>query len=1003
MKKPSSACFIFVSVSCLLISSARAQGRPDFDISVPNISTPGSPLGPTPIVHVRATVSVASSSAITFKITAPGAAVLTMPSLTPGAGATALTVFPQTGCAGIACDAVQITPSQSAATEPDHNRYVIDIYTRTNYQLNCTNTQGGAADNFNVTVLSPGPNVTGVCVQSFGGHTNPLNCGLETVKLPTDVVATVVQATGPAPTILGCENQRPPVDVALVLDRSGSMADSVTGTPPASADQAKIHDLRSAVKTLATVWNSHAVSGDSIGAALFDDSFAWWQQGTFTGTGLHTPIGSVFTPITDEIDVCQTNPTSSACTLQPRGSTSIGGGLLFADNVLTNANNRHVMLLVSDGMQNTDPKVRGDMVAMYCDEPQNTTLPPANPLCLSPDGTGRLCTSSSPCPLLHRAQVYAVTVGKTGGNNEAVNQGIATQSGGFYINAETNSTLLSPYFLELLQNFLKFNSYDTARLVSRVTPYSTNIAVPTTSTEVQFNLMWPSRLGPLRMTVTPPGAPAIVKDDASGLLSITQSLPLSVPFDPVGDWKVEVTAIGPNHEPVEASAAAIPFDLHVMTDDEGVKSNLSAVASDYKTGDDIRLRAKLNYFAQPILGLDSHTGARVMADLIKPEQSVGDMLSDSTASATPSCVSTPTQQCDPQSGAEAKLANALQSAPLKQTHEPDIPLFDDGKPEHGDDAAGDGIYSAVYPAILPGNYHFLISAESTDPNSVRFSRQQLRTVVVRPVPDAGNTVFQTSILRRDRGSILSILMTPRFRPGPGCVRTDPKCGRMGPGWANYFWFTTPGKTPFKAIDNLNGTYTATLAFTGSNPPPVSVHFENVLAVIGDSVTPDHLPAPLGPDNVFTDVPPPGGTGKFAVFLDAGTGIPHGTFGNFFNTGFSLNTGLEYIATSHFSLEGIFGYHRFPAKIADDLNLYQFSVNGKAYLTNGTLRPFVNGGVSAYKFSPGPTKFGGNIGGGVLYSLTSRVGLEGTYNFHVINTPGAATKFSSLQGGIRFVF
>jgi len=772
-----------------------------------------------------------------------------MPSLTPGAGATALTVFPQTGCAGIACDAVQITPSQSAATEPDHNRYVIDIYTRTNYQLNCTNTQGGAADNFKVAVVSPGPNVTGVCVQSFGGHTNPLNCGLETVKLPTDVVATVVQATGPPPTILGCEDQRPPVDVALVLDRSGSMADSVTGTPPASPNQAKIHDLRSAVKTLTTVWNGHAVSGDSIGAALFDDSTAWWQQGTFTGTGLHTPIGSVFTPITNEIDFCQTNPTNSLCTLQPRGSTSIGGGLLFADNVLTNASHRHVMLLVSDGMQNTDPKVRGDMVAMYCDEPQNTTSPPANPLCVRPTGTG-LCTYALPCALQQRAQIYAVTVGETGGNNESVNQGIAVNSGGFFINAETNSTLLNPYFLELLQNFLKFNSYDTARLVSQATPYSTKIPIPTTSTEVQFNLMWPSNLGLLRMTVTPPGARAITKDGTSGLLSITQPLPLAGSFDSVGDWKVEVAAIGPNHEPVDASAAGIPFDLHVMTDDEGVKSDLSVVASDYKTGDNIRLRAKLNYFAQPILGLDSRASARVMADLIKPGQSVRDMLSDSSASATPSCVSTPAQPCDPQSAAEAKLANALQNAPLRQKREPDIRLFDDGKPEHGDDVAGDGIYSALYPAILPGNYHFLISAESTDSNSVRFSRQQLRTVAVRPIPDAGNTLFQTSILRRGRDSILSILMTPRFRPGPGCVTSDLRCGRMGPFWANYFWFTTPGQAPFKAVDNLNGTYTATLAFTGSTPPNVSVHFENVLAVIGDSVTPEHLPDPLGPGNVF---------------------------------------------------------------------------------------------------------------------------------------------------------
>ena len=73
---------------------------------------------------------------------------------------------------------------------------------------------------------------------------------------------------------------------------------------------------------------------------------------------------------------------------------------------------------------------------------------------------------------------------------------------------------------------------------------------------------------------------------------------------------------------------------------------------------------------------------------------------------------------------------------------------------------------------------------------------------------------------------------------------------MGPLWANYFWFTAPGQTPFKAVDNLNGSYTATLAFTGSKPPKVSLHFENVLAVIEDSVTADHLPQPLGPGNVL---------------------------------------------------------------------------------------------------------------------------------------------------------
>jgi len=77
------------------------------------------------------------------------------------------------------------------------------------------------------------------------------------------------------------------------------------------------------------------------------------------------------------------------------------------------------------------------------------------------------------------------------------------------------------------------------------------------------------------------------------------------------------------------------------------------------------------------------------------------------------------------------------------------------------------------------------------------------------------------------------------------------------------------------------------------------------------------------------------------------------------------------------------------------------------LTTGTFQPFVNGGVGGYRFSIGSgsssTYFGGNVGGGVLYNVTSRFGLQGSYNFHVVNTPVEATKFSTAQGGIRVVF
>jgi opacity protein-like surface antigen len=110
-----------------------------------------------------------------------------------------------------------------------------------------------------------------------------------------------------------------------------------------------------------------------------------------------------------------------------------------------------------------------------------------------------------------------------------------------------------------------------------------------------------------------------------------------------------------------------------------------------------------------------------------------------------------------------------------------------------------------------------------------------------------------------------------------------------------------------------------------------------------------------------------------------------------------------IILKYATADGI-GCHRFPAKIGSALDLYQFSANGKYYLTSsGPFRPFVNGGIGGYKFSGNSTYFGGNFGGGILYELGPHWGLQGSYNFHAVNTPGAATKFSTVQGGIRFVF
>lgn len=222
---------------------------------------------------------------------------------------------------------------------------------------------------------------------------------------------------------------------------------------------------------------------------------------------------------------------------------------------------------------------------------------------------------------------------------------------------------------------------------------------------------------------------------------------------------------------------------------------------------------------------------------------------------------------------------------------------------------------------------------------------------------------------------------------------------MGPGWANYFWLTAPGVTPFKPIDNLNGAYTARTQFTGA-PPAVKLHFLRVSTVIDDSVTADNLPVPLDDRNVMKNVRPEAPE-KLSLLLATGVNFPNGAFNQVFDPGVSLAADLEYGVNNYFSLLGMFGYNRFRNSLTGpDLNLYNFSGNAKFYLGGGKTRPFVNFGGGAYKFDPGDTRVGGNVGFGLRREVSARYAVESAYNFHAVSTPGTSVKFSRLQFGVR---
>jgi hypothetical protein len=161
-------------------------------------------------------------------------------------------------------------------------------------------------------------------------------------------------------------------------------------------------------------------------------------------------------------------------------------------------------------------------------------------------------------------------------------------------------------------------------------------------------------------------------------------------------------------------------------------------------------------------------------------------------------------------------------------------------------------------------------------------------------------------------------------------------------------------------------------------------------------------------------PNPPGFKRWGVSLHAGLSIPHGNFDTVFNPGPNFGVDLEYRVTPTFSLEGIYGFHRFNGATFNggtfgpftlgSVNVHQFSFNGKVYGSSSPVRPFFNFGGGAYVFTPGASTHGGlNVGGGVQFDVTPNFAVDTMYNFHNVFTSGSSTQFSTLQGGVRFRF
>jgi hypothetical protein len=778
-----------------------------FQVTIPKKTAAGQ----LPISRVKMTITLTGEGPVAFNVTNPAAVTMRLPA--SGTVTTGSDPVEQTyplAPPSVNTDIARLESPSIGADAPKRRRYVIwlDLSGDFNAGSSCSATYQAGAEQWTVAIAAGTPQIAGACLESFDLNTTGAECLLErSVPLsePLAAVSGFAQAclTG---------SKRPPVDAILVLDHSGSMGGTTTG----GGGPQKIQALRTAVTSFIDAWTSvrsteSAPPDDKLGLVFFDHNAKWQKDlGVVPWAGFADGVHP-FTTIGPAIK-------SNIAQVNPSGATSVGDGLLLAANAFgVNPLRRQVVLLMSNGWENSDARVKVDNPAAPT---QVLTYSTANP------------GATTPLPNAGNYQIYSVTVGAGTQVSADINEDIATATKGFYTNTETNATDLNLFFQELLQNFVRFNTWETARLVSGSLaggPFTTQI--PLSSTTVALVVRATSAGNFLQLTATPPGGGAPIVGTGVGSAQVALRLPPpGGTLDPRNPWNIRLEA--PRLVGVDSASLAggrARFELIAMTDDNALSAGFTILDKDYAPGDRIRLRATLGFGGKRVTGVGSAAGDRIVAEILKPGQSVGDVLS---ASGAPTTQPTPG---DPTTDANAMLQNLLQSNPNALAQAPDqVILFDDGDPAHDDSTANDGIYSGALTVAKAGHHTFVFGAQGGLDRGARFSRQQIISVHVRDVPSGANTTMSTSV----SGQTLTVLFTPR----------NISNNLMGPGWANYFWLTGPGLTPFRPVDNLNGSYTATTTFTGGSAPAITLHFLRVSQSIDSTDTPSGLGIPLDSTN-----------------------------------------------------------------------------------------------------------------------------------------------------------
>jgi len=870
-----------------------------------------------------------------------GRVLITLELAAPPAGST----ISADGSAAAGLPGVAITPSgdQVTMTAGTGNEVRLEYLPKSLFAApgNFCNLALGQDGHKDVSMSFTGPTVNAYRINTYAvgapSAATSLDCGAAWKRVSSNAASITLAAT---------DKGRHPLDIILVLDESGSMGSPPP--PPAGAAGTKWSILNNSVISFVNRWEvldapvgSAEWSGDHIGMVFFSTNAT---ANLFTGNFFRARGSAAPGPGHNWADVVGVMAAHG-----PTNSTAIGKGINTAlDQYLAipaAARNDATLVVMTDGLQNVGPMI--------------TTKPATTIQQLVPSGGGAAVDLFT-----YHIPMQTIAFGTPATTEADLLSRVAQQTSGVgQMTADAFGS--SDAFADALVATLKGG---TVSLAYRARGTLAGPVGPLVPVEIDgavqravFSVEWDSRRSRgLDIQVFPPGVtptpvstgiPPTQRADAPASTVVGFDLPAS---GSPGTWQFRVVQRHPDNEPV-----SIPYNLSAHMLEGRLSFQLAFQELERGTGDRLGVRADVSYDHKPLDGLP--TGA-IRVRIGRPGEGIGTILHNSVTNIPPpgaGDVDSPYDRKVAQLAADANLVTRLSPADVAT-----ITLA----------PQGNGVYAGSFDnATLPGSYQFTTALDWDDPRTSKIHRIEVLKRIVAVNADASSSQVRVSPISGSPGSFL-VTVTPRDR------------------------FNNYGGPNHAVIATVRGA--GTIA-----GPPTDVN------QTGDYVFRiDGVPAGTNPQVDFTfDGLPIGGTstlappgsGKFRVFLDAGPNFPHGDFGQFIDGRYSVNAGLEGFVAANTSIEGILGYHAFKTPFITEPHIWQLSLNVKQYFGPGPLHFFLNAGGGAYRFDPGnTTKFGGNVGAGLLYDLSSTWGLEGVYNFHTISTSGSNTEFSTLQIGIR---